>query len=79
MGYFFEVFWYYIIAKCEEPENYIWHMLYSTIFLNKSIQPCSEINSFIQQGCNKWIKHDSKDFYNVTKINNEKNPLIKGS
>ncbi len=33
MGYFFEVFWYYIIAKCEEPENYIWHMLYSTIFL----------------------------------------------
>ncbi len=32
MGYFFEVFWYYIIAKCEEPENYIWHMLYSNIF-----------------------------------------------
>ncbi len=26
-----------------------------------------EINTFIQQGCTKLIKSDSKDIYNVTK------------
>jgi len=26
-----------------------------------------QINTFIQQGCIKWIKIDSKDIYNATK------------